>query len=536
MEVKVIQPTLPALSQDAPQRPPILRVAAYCRVSTDTDEQLTSYESQRNHYISYIAEHDDWQLAGIYADAGISGTQAIRRPQFLALIDACERGQIDLVITKSISRFARNTMDCLTYIRQLKQLGIPVIFEKESINTMEASGEVLITILASLAQQESASISQNVKMGIRYVMKEGRGRVNYTRFLGYTKGPTPGSLVIVPHEADVVRYIYRSYLDGYSPQLIASDLEARGIRAPSGGTRWHASTIASMLRNEKYCGDLLMQKYYTPDFLTHKIVRNNGELPQYLVRNHHEPIVPRAVFAQVQGERMLRSSMRGDPSALRFGSRHALTGRMRCARCGAVLRRVAQTRGGQILWRCPNRLPKSPDKPVCTAPDVREAAVREALAQAFAQLPLHRSELASDARRLWLQVRLEQPETLRRARLAKRQMQLRLLLELIDCMTLGAPVAQLPEARGGELAPDPCTNPVTCGNMPTLPAACTDYEQFFLRTRTMPKTLLGTAAQTPDQFDDTTIVRYLKSIVVDVRWFEIIFKSDLSIRVSTPCA
>ena len=265
-------------------------------------------------------------------------------------------------------------------------------------------------------------------------------------------------------------------------------------------------------------------------------MRNNGELPQYLVRNHHEPIVPRAVFAQVQGERMLRSSMRGDPSALRFGSRHALTGRMRCARCGAVLRRVAQTRGSQILWRCPNRLPKSPDKPVCTAPDVREAAVREALAQAFALLPSHRSALECDARRLWLQARLEQPETLWHARLAKRQMQLRLLLELIDCMTLGAPVAQLPEIGGEESAPDPATRHTTCNNVSGLPAACVDYEQFFLRTRTMPKTLLGTAAQTPDQFDDTTIVRYLKSIVVDVRWFEIIFKPDLSIRVSTPCA
>ena len=534
MEVKVIQPTLPALSQDAPQRPPVLRVAAYCRVSTDSDEQLTSYESQRNHYVSYIAEHDDWQLAGIYADAGISGTQATRRPQFLALIDACERGQIDLVITKSISRFARNTMDCLTYIRQLKQLGIPVIFEKESINTMEASGEVLITILASLAQQESASISQNVKMGIRYVMKEGRGRVNYTRFLGYTKGPTPGSLVIVPHEADVVRYIYRSYLDGYSPQLIASDLEARGIRAPSGGTRWHASTIASMLRNEKYCGDLLMQKYYTPDFLTHKIVRNNGELPQYLVRDHHQPIVPKAVFLQVQAERKLRSSMRDDPSSLRFGSRNALARRMRCACCGAVLKRVRGTRGTQSVWRCESRLAGT-GLPACTASDVPEVAARTALAQAFAQLPSHRGQLTSDARRLWLQTRLQEQGSLACARLAKRAMQVRMLLELIDFMTLGMPLVPLLQGGGEEpTAGDPST-PMTCNNS-FLPAWCDDYEQFFARTRHLPVVLRNDTGSDLVQFDDTTIVRYLESLVVGDGWFEIVYKAGLRIRVSTPSA
>lgn len=187
MAVRVIQATEVA-GNSTSRRPDKLRVAAYCRVSTDSDEQLTSYESQRRHYTSYIADHANWTLAGIFADEGISGTQARRRPEFLRMIDECERGNIDLVITKSISRFARNTLDCLNYIRRLKELGIPVIFEKESINTMEASGEVLITILASLAQRESASISQNVKMGIRYVMQEGRGRVNYTQFLGYTQG------------------------------------------------------------------------------------------------------------------------------------------------------------------------------------------------------------------------------------------------------------------------------------------------------------------------------------------------------------
>jgi len=254
----VIQPTEVA-GVSASYRPTKLRVAAYCRVSTDSDEQLSSYEAQRRHYTAYIANHANWDFAGIFADEGISGTQARRRPEFLRMIDECEQHHIDLIITKSISRFARNTLDCLNYIRRLKELGIPVIFEKESINTMEASGEVLITILASLAQQESASISQNVKMGIRYVMQERRGRINYTQFLGYTQGETKGSLVIVPEEADIVRRIFRAYLEGYSPAFIARQLQEEGIPTPRGGSRWHASTIASILRNEKYCGDLLLK-------------------------------------------------------------------------------------------------------------------------------------------------------------------------------------------------------------------------------------------------------------------------------------
>ena len=198
----------------------------------------------------YINGNPGWELAGIFADEGLSGTQAKTRPQFNALIAACEAGDVNLVITKSISRFARNTLDCLKYIRQLKALNIPIIFEKESVNTLEASGELMVTILASIAQQESASISQNVRMGINFGFQEGHGRVNLSTFLGYKSAGKPGTYEIVPAEADVVRRIYRQFLEGYSPKMIADGLMENGICTPSGGEKWYPSTVASILENE----------------------------------------------------------------------------------------------------------------------------------------------------------------------------------------------------------------------------------------------------------------------------------------------
>lgn len=249
MLVRVIKATEP--KHAAPECPSLMRTAAYCRVSTSSDEQETSYEVQCAHYASYISANPAWTLDGIFADEGITGTQARRRPEFLRIIAECEAGHIDQVITKSISRFARNTLDCLNYIRKPKALGIPIIFEKESINTLESSGEVLITILASIAQQESASISANVRMGIEFGFQEGRSRLKYSTFLGYTGGDAPGSYVIVPHEAQVARRIYREFLEGFGPSMIARRLQKDGVPAPGGGTVWHASTVRSILRNEK---------------------------------------------------------------------------------------------------------------------------------------------------------------------------------------------------------------------------------------------------------------------------------------------
>jgi DNA invertase Pin-like site-specific DNA recombinase len=268
-----------------------LRVAAYCRVSTDSEEQETSYEAQVTHYTEYIQKNPEWELAGIFADDGISGTNTKKRDEFNRMIDECMAGKIDMVITKSISRFARNTLDCLKYIRQLKDKNIPVFFEKENINTMDSKGEVMLTIMASLAQQESQSLSQNVKLGLQYRYQQGEIQVNCARFLGYTKDENK-HLVIVPEEAEIVKRIYREYLEGASMLKIARGLEADGILNGAGNERWHTSNINHILRNEKYIGDALLQKTYTVDFLTKKRVKNNGIVPQYYVEGSHEPIIP----------------------------------------------------------------------------------------------------------------------------------------------------------------------------------------------------------------------------------------------------
>ena len=250
-----------ARQQDAK---PKLRVAAYCRVSTDSDEQATSYDAQVEHYTEFIQKKPEWEFAGIYADDGISGTNTKKREDFNRMIDDCEAGNIDMIITKSISRFARNTLDCLKYIRQLKDKNIPVFFEKESINTMDAKGEVLITIMASLAQQESQSLSQNVKLGLQFRYQNGQVQVNHNHFLGYTKD-ADGNLIIDPEQAEVVKRIYREYLEGYSMDRIAKGLEADGILTGAGKTKWWTSTINKILRNEKYIGTYKLMDIVIPD-------------------------------------------------------------------------------------------------------------------------------------------------------------------------------------------------------------------------------------------------------------------------------
>ena len=230
------------------------------------------------------------------------------------MIDDCKAGNIDMIITKSISRFARNTLDCLKYIRQLKDMNIPVLFEKESINTMDAKGEVLITIMASLAKQESQSLSQNVKMGLQYRYQQGKVQINHNRFLGYTKDAN-GNLVIDPEQAETVKRIYREYLEGLSMDKIAAGLERDGILTGAGGKKWHTSTINKILRNEKYIGDALLQKTYTTDFLNKTRVKNNGLVPQYYVEGDHEAIIPKDIYLLVQEELVRRRTVKPAPTA-----------------------------------------------------------------------------------------------------------------------------------------------------------------------------------------------------------------------------
>lgn len=278
---------------------PKLRVAAYCRVSTDSDEQATSYDAQVEHYSNFIQKNAEWEFAGIFADDGISGTNTKKREEFNRMIEECMTGSIDMIITKSISRFARNTLDCLRYIRQLKEKNIPVFFEKENINTMDSKGEVLLTIMASLAQQESESLSKNVKMGMQFRFQKGEVQVNHNRFMGYTKDED-GHLIIEPAEAEIVKRIYREYLQGASLKQIGDGLMADGILTGAGKPKWRPESVKKILKNEKYIGDALLQKTYTVDVLTKKRVKNNGIVPQYYVENSHEAIIPRDLYMQVQ--------------------------------------------------------------------------------------------------------------------------------------------------------------------------------------------------------------------------------------------
>ena len=327
---------------------PKLRVAAYCRVSTDSDEQATSYEVQIEHYTEFIQKNPNWVLAGIFADDGISGTNTKKRDEFNRMIDECMSGNIDMIITKSISRFARNTLDCLKYIRLLKEKNIPVFFEKENINTMDSKGEVLLTIMASLAQQESQSLSQNIKLGLQYRYQQGQVQVNHTRFLGYTKD-ADGHLIIDPEQAEVVRRIYREYLEGSSMDKIAKRLEADGILTGAGKTKWWTSTINKILRNEKYIGDALLQKTFTVDFLS-----------QYYVEGDHDAIISKEVFLLVQEELVRRRQVQTVPSGKKhtYSANHCFAQIVFCGECGELYRRVHWNNRGckSIVWRCINRL------------------------------------------------------------------------------------------------------------------------------------------------------------------------------------
>lgn len=363
---------------------PKLRVAAYCRVSTDSEEQASSYEVQIEHYTNYIESNPEWELAGIFADDGISGTNTKKRDEFNRMIEDCMEGKIDMVITKSISRFARNTLDCLKYIRQLKDKNIPVFFEKENINTMDSKGEIMLTIMASLAQQESQSLSQNVKLGIQYRYQQGEIQINHNRFLGYTKDENK-HLVIVPEEAEVVKRIYREYHEGASLLQIARGLEADGILTAANKPKWRPETLKKILQNEKYIGDALLQKTYTIDFLSKKRVVNNGIVPQYYVENSHEPIIPREIFMQVQEEMMRRVNLHTGKSGKKrvYSSKYALSSIVYCGECGEIYRRVHWNNRGckSIVWRCVSRLEEKGSD--CSSPTVNEETLQTAVVKAI---------------------------------------------------------------------------------------------------------------------------------------------------------
>ena len=367
------------------------KVAGYARVSTDTEEQATSYEAQVDYYTRYIKTNPEWDFAGIYTDEGITATNTSHRDGFNRMIQDALDGKIDLIITKSVSRFARNTVDSLTTVRELKEKGIEIYFEKENIWTLDAKGELLITIMSSLAQEESRSISENTTWGKRKSFADGKASVSFTRFLGYDRGPN-GEFVINKEQAVTVRYIYKRFLEGLSTYQIAKELTAKGIKTPAGKDTWYTSSVLSILKNEKYKGDALLQKSFTKDFLTHKRADNNGEVPQYYVEGHHEGIVTAEQFDQVQAEILRRKGMQKYSGVGLFSSI------IKCGECGSWYGAKvwhSNDKYRKVIYRCNKKYGKGCK---CKTPHITEDEIKEMFIKAANELFSEREEILANTK------------------------------------------------------------------------------------------------------------------------------------------
>lgn len=367
-----------------------LRVAAYCRVSTEEEEQQSSFETQKLYYTEKITSTPEWEIAGIYADDGISGVHTKKRDGFNQMIQDCKKRKIDLILTKSISRFARNTLDSIQYVRMLKALGIAVIFEKENINTSTMNSEMILTVLSAFAQAESESISQNVARGKRMGFRQGKFPFPYRQILGYRKG-SDGKPEIIPEEAEVIRMIFNSYLQGASLQTIKKRLEADGVLTARGNKKWSSESVQRILQNEKYCGDVLLQKTFIEDVLTGVSKKNTGQLPQYYIENNHEGIVTKQTFREAQAEIARRNSKscanRRKQKRGRYNSKYALSERLYCGECGSPYKRVTWNIHGrkEIVWRCVNRVTYG-TKFCHNSPSVQEEALHQTLLRAIQNL------------------------------------------------------------------------------------------------------------------------------------------------------
>ena len=356
------------------------RVAAYARVSTDTDEQFTSYEAQIDYYTQYIKKRDDWEFVSVYTDEGISGTNTKHREGFNRMVKDALDGKIDLIVTKSVSRFARNTVDSLTTVRKLKEAGVEVFFEKENIYTFDGKGELLITIMSSLAQEESRSISENVTWGQRKRFQDGKVTMPYGSFLGYERGPD-GKPAINEDQAKVVRQIYRLFLQGMTPHTISEVLTAEGIPTPTGKKKWSPSSVHSILKNEKYKGDALLQKKYTIDFLSHRQKKNTGEVPQVYVQASHPAIITPEEFDMVQDE-FVRRQMLGRA----YSGRSLFASKLVCGDCGGFYGKKvwhSNTNHRKYIWQCNCKF-KGEEK--CQTPSVTEEFLKVRFLEAYNQL------------------------------------------------------------------------------------------------------------------------------------------------------
>ena len=366
------------------------RVAAYARVSTDSEEQFTSYEAQIDYYTSYIKKRDDWVFVKVYTDEGISGTNTKRRDGFNEMVADALAGKIDLIVTKSVSRFARNTVDSLTTVRKLKEKGVEVYFEKENIYTFDGKGELLITIMSSLAQEESRSISENVTWGQRKRFADGKVSMPFKHFLGYDRGEN-GQPVINEEEAKTVRLIYHLFLQGKTASGICKHLEGLGIPTPSNKKKWSQTTVMSILQNEKYKGDALLQKKFTVDFLTKKQKVNEGEVPQYYVENSHPAIITAADFDAVQDEIARRQSL-----GRSYSGSSVFASKLICGDCGGFYgQKVWHSTDSyrRVVWRCNGKF-KGETK--CETPTLDVETIQQMFLSAYNQLMTTRDQLVRD--------------------------------------------------------------------------------------------------------------------------------------------
>lgn len=387
-KVRIIAETI-NLQENAFQSYRRIRVAAYCRVSTKQEEQINSYEVQKKHYTEKINANPEWQMVGIFADKGITGTSVLKRDEFNKMIKLCKSKKIDMILVKSISRFARNTVDCLHYTRMLKTLGIDVYFEEQGIHSIKSDAEFYISIYGTIAQSESENISANVKWGKLQSAKEGKVAFTYKNFLGYRKG-TDGNPEIDEEQAETVKRIYDRFLAGDSLKQIAEKLQNEKRLSPSGKSEWSTATIRSILSNEKYKGDAIINKTFTVDCLTKEIRKNNGERPKYYVENNHPAIIDDEMFGRVQEELARRIGKKkvkeiGTKTEQgKYSSKYALTELLICGECHTPYRRCTWTAHGKkrIVWRCVKRLDYG--KKYChSSPTLEESRIQAAIVNAI---------------------------------------------------------------------------------------------------------------------------------------------------------
>lgn len=402
-KVTVINPVDPGQDEAALRQKQ--RVCAYCRVSTSQEEQLHSFAAQVSHYTEFINSRPDWEFAGIYADEGISGTSKDKRSEFLRLIRDCEAKRVDMVITKSISRFARNTADCIETVRHLKELGVAVFFEKENINTMSAESELVMTVLSSIAQEESSSISQNIRWGNQRRYSKGIAHKTYPPF-GYYYDEK-NNLRIHEEQSGIIRRIFDEYVSGKGIAVIARELTAAGIKTPKGGDKWSVSTLREILTNEKYIGDVEMQKSFTADSVTYARKRNTGQMPRYYIHNHHEGIIPKEQF-QLVGvllDQRRREKGYNEQDTDKYQNRYAFSGKIVCGECGCIFRRrVLFTNKSYraVGWWCYTRIESLREG--CSITYIRDVYIKAAFVNMFNKLYCNYERilvpLAADLRRL----------------------------------------------------------------------------------------------------------------------------------------